>query len=63
MNERIKQISNQAGNYADTKSATDGQFYPHYTEKFTALIVLEVLSKIGNHWSPDQVKRHFGVEE
>ena len=63
MNEKVKQISKQAGNYADIKAGKDGEFYPHYTQKFTDLIVQEVLSKIGSHWSPGDIKRHFGVEE
>jgi len=63
MHERVKQFSKQAGNYADLKSGAEGEFYPHYTQKFTDLIVNEVLSKIGSHWSPAEIKRHLGVEE
>ena len=42
MHERVKQFSKQAGNYADLKSGAEGEFYPHYTQKFTDLIVNEV---------------------
>ena len=73
MNERIKQLLNQAGIYQpDRFDAIDGS---NQMEKFAELIVRECLNIvestefIGDGWrvtleeTAQEIKEHFGVEE
>ena len=41
MNERIKELAEQAEDYADGIVDQGGEFHPAYTEKFAELIVKE----------------------
>jgi hypothetical protein len=77
MNERIKELAEQAGlkhyNWSTNESnIIDGDFkYPRLEdyEKFAELIVQEMLQTCEDHpgWSGrmigEQIKQHFGVEE
>jgi hypothetical protein len=67
MNERIKQLLNQAGIYQpDRFDAIDGS---NQMEKFAELIVAKMLQTCEDHpgWSGrmigEQIKQDFGVEE
>jgi hypothetical protein len=68
MNERIKQLLNQAGIYQpDRFDAIDGS---NQMEKFAELIVRECIGIVKQRWiNPDEdviaeeIKQHFGVEE
>jgi len=64
MNERIKELAEQAYEYSDIPN-TDGVFNK---EKFAELIVLEcikVMVKNDYHseWLGEKIKDHFGVTE
>jgi hypothetical protein len=63
MNERIKQLAEQAGMIIiDDKFSTYGKF----AEKFAELIVRECADVAANHDALDiyeEIREHFGVEE
>jgi hypothetical protein len=67
MNERIKQLAEQAGMtddkfgmfFAKDKHDEDGVDL----EKFAELIVLDVLAKKDSRWCDGDIKHHFGVKE
>jgi hypothetical protein len=66
MNERIKQLAEQAGmNIVDDKFSTYGKF----AEKFAELIVQECIQAVDNvggyneEFHMNAIKEHFGVEE
>ena len=78
MNERIKQLANQAGGEFWQRIESDGvlnkEAYitfdpPQSLEKFAELIVKEMLQTCEDHpaWTGrmigEQIKQHFGVEE
>ena len=65
MNERIKELAEQATTYIDP-SANDGVCWNFDREKFAELIVGECMSNLYLHGYDDarqQIKQHFGVEE
>jgi hypothetical protein len=69
MNERIKQLAEQATTYIDP-SANDGVCWNFDKEKFAELIVRECASVVDNYgrWIlydklAVKIKEHFGVEE
>ena len=70
MNERIKQLAEQADDYADNKIQMPGEYHPDWhdirDEKFAELIVREC-AKAADSIAPsivsDVIKEHFGVEE
>ena len=65
MNERIKELAEQATTYIDP-SANDGVCWNFDKEKFAELIVGECMSNLYLHGYDDarqQIKQHFGVEE
>ena len=70
MNERIKQLAEQATTYIDP-SANDGVCWDFDKEKFAELIVrecVEVVTDAVDQREPastyaDKIKQHFGVEE
>ena len=75
MNERIKELAEQARDYADdcfgrfSKSSDVVGWNVLYNEKFAELIVREC-AEVGSKFSQAhpldiqyQIKRHFGVEE
>ena len=76
MNERIRELHQQAKDYINEVSDNDGTYqgkeYPQAVrEKFAELIVKDVVTKMAqeimdNSWMDDAVKntyKHFGVEE
>ena len=72
MNERIRELSEQARQYAESKMHLTGvKDSAAYDEKFAQLIVQECLGIIdeeGSHEggsirSMEAIKEHFGVEE
>jgi hypothetical protein len=72
MNERIKQLAEQAEEYADSVVDEGGDFHPEYTQKLAELIVgkCQQVSLKNSHRDDDmgaiiarQIKEHFGVEE
>ena len=73
MNERIKQLAEQADEYADTKLQMPGEYHPDWhdvrDEKFAELIVRECAAQVDwilaerGKTQGDLIKQHFGVEE
>ena len=75
MNERIKELAEQADEYADNKIQMPGEYHPDWhdtrDEKFAELIVRECVEICDNTISDldgwyaacKQIKQHFGVEE
>jgi hypothetical protein len=74
MNERIKELADQADVLADNVIQTPGEYHPDYgrvwNEKFAELIVRECAKLVEenmdpqNAWiTPRYIKEHFGVEE
>ena len=68
MNERIKELAEQATTYIDP-SANDGVCWNFDKEKFAELIVKETMQVVANNLPPntyldvaDAVIEHFGVE-
>ena len=70
MNERIKQLAEQATTYIDP-SANDGVCWDFDKEKFALLIVRECVEVVTDAVDQresastyaDKIKQHFGVEE
>ena len=74
MNERIKELAEQAGS-THKQSLGVYQFYSHELEKFAELIVKECTSlfdgtkemktvgMLTHNQVVEQIKKHFGVEE
>ena len=76
MNERIKELSKEAGLVADATyaKAPDAIWLKEYNKKFAELIVRECLSIVeptedsGDEWcvtlkgTAQEIKEHFGVE-
>jgi NADH:ubiquinone oxidoreductase subunit E len=65
MNERIKELAEQAGS-THKQSLGVYQFYTDELEKFAQLIVKECMSNLYLNGYDDamiQVQQHFGVEE
>ncbi len=74
---RIKELAEQAEDYADGIVDQGGEFHPAYTQKLAELIVRECANhcdllldhKISSEWSRGThdcsraIKQHFGVEE
>lgn len=67
MNKRIKQLTDQATQYADGHAARHRPiWWQFYHEKFVEMVVLECadhLSKLGEFNSSQNIKNHFGIEE
>ena len=68
MNEKIREIAEQAGS-THKQNLGVYQFYSEELEKFAELIVRECAGIAEYYYtrnecvSPQQIKRHFGVEE
>jgi len=68
MNERIKELAEQATSYIDP-SANDGVCWHFDKEKFAELIVRECANQVdwilaeGNKTQGDLIREHFGVEQ
>lgn len=75
MNERIKELAEQADLYArsDNSSMAFDSWKNRYTEKFAELIVQECLDVVAGHCGGDpnsepvkiflDIEKHFGVKE
>ena len=71
MNERIKELSNQAYDYASAKNSIHStQLLRDYTEKFAELIIRECAHVGFNAAYPDKgvvvltaIKEHFGLDQ
>jgi hypothetical protein len=63
MNERIKQLAEQAEDYG----SWDNKVYTFDKEKFAQLIVKEcsnfLKDTLDDHFAAEQLEEHFGVEE
>lgn len=74
MNERIRELAEQADEYADTKLQMPGEYHPDWhdvrDEKFAQLIVKEcgialnpmLRDMISRGQAHDLIKKHFGVK-
>lgn len=74
MNERIKQLAEQAEKYADANFKGEHFWTQAYESKFAELVVKDCLDQLligdqdedydkGIYWSREQIKNHFGVKE
>jgi hypothetical protein len=70
MNERIKELAEQAQQYAEYCTPQGLEWFPMFKEKFAELLILECVETLGTHedyWTHEQsmaeLKKHFGVEE
>jgi hypothetical protein len=75
MNDRIKQLADEATSYADTLDVADQRIYQKIRDReFAELIVQDCLKIVNRHeysyheadplWETAQlIKEHFGVEE
>ena len=76
MNDRIKQLADQAQQYAEHTTPQGLEWFPAFKEKFAELIVRECSRvakltetddgddyKSGRTWAGDDVLKHFGIEE
>ena len=73
MNERIRELAEQADEYTDTKLQTPGEYHPDWhdvrDQKFAALIVKECMGILNTRKdypvivnSIKEIKEYFGVE-
>ena len=68
MNERIKQLAEQAGIVIPKDSEYNGHIYRNTIEKFARLIVRECAQRV-DYWESKQgehtedLLKHFGVEQ
>jgi len=77
MNERIKELAEQAEEYADAMVDEGSDFHPEYTQKLAELLLKECIDKISQeqdvseqNWQCKngvhichELTKHFGVEE
>ena len=69
MNERIKELSKQAWEWAEQQEYNDPaqEFSDILEQKFAELIVREcadfLKDKLDDHFAAEQLVEHFGVEE
>jgi len=67
MNERIKELAEQAQQYAEYTTPQGLEWLPAFQEKFAELIVRECIDVVGKATaSPNgyqALMKHFGVEE
>ena len=72
MNERIKELAEQAWDYVDSQNPYASDEHEMFQEKFAELIVREC-SRMADRWvdnddngknyPSEMIKKHFGVEE
>ena len=68
MNERIKQLAEQATKYFP-KTETSGEYWTFDKQKFAELIVRECAAQVdwilaeGGKTQGDLIREHFGIEE
>ncbi len=70
MNKRIKELAEQAQDWADAHAPYASEEHEYFVEKFAELIVRECIEVV--KWTPSQfpngecvknIKEHFGVKE
>ncbi len=69
MNERIRELADQAEDYADSIVDQGGEFHEAYTQKLAELILLQATDVVYDMLDDNTgaevvvaVKEHFGVE-
>ena len=65
MNERIKELAEQAEDWADNQNFYESDYRDYLMEKFAELIVREcadIADKAEPYKASDLIKKHFGVE-
>ena len=67
MNERIRELAEQAGLKIPADAEYNGHIYRHALEKFAASIVRECVGflrdTLDDHFAAEQLEEHFEVEE
>ena len=63
MNERIKELSLLALDYAEKNHSADQHWFKAYNENFAELIVRECALQCVHNEDMDLIEKHFGVEE
>ena len=70
MNERIRELAEQAEDWADRQNFYASDYRDYLMEKFAELIVRECADLVDDHDDSypyvsfgDMIKKHFGVEE
>jgi hypothetical protein len=70
MNERIKELADQATSYADTLDVADQKIYQKIRDREFAELIVKECAKVadiadenGCEWIGGNVLTHFGVEE
>ena len=70
MNERIRELAEQAEDWADSQNFYASDYRDYLMEKFAELIVRECADLVDDHDDSypyvsfgDMIKKHFGVEE
>jgi len=67
MNERIKELKKQAGDYASKQTNVAEEWQWIHDKKFAELIVKECVvflkDTLDDHFAAEQLEEHFGVEE
>ena len=66
MNERIRELAEQAFNEANNGSINNIKIPKEFVEKFAELIVRECIEIVDSGYligPANQIKQHFGVEE
>ena len=61
MNERIKELANQAGIQLTDDSVYNGHIYKNSIERFAKLLVKECISCVGSQADKAYLKKHFGL--
>ena len=70
MNKRVKELAEQAQDWADAHAPYASEEHEYFVEKFAELIVRECIEVV--KWTPSQfpngecvknIKEHFGVKE
>lgn len=57
MNERIRELAEQAEEYADSMVDEGSDFHPEYTQKLTELIIRECMDNLAWHGHDEAVSQ------
>jgi hypothetical protein len=67
MNDRIKQLADEATSYADTLDVADQKIYQKIRDREFAQLIAQECAKIADQAEPykatDLILKHFGVEQ
>ena len=68
MNERIKELAEQAEDWADNQNFYESDYRDYLMEKFAKLIIQEcadfvAAGEFGDSGTAKELKEHFGVED